>query len=263
MKSQSIKHRIQEELDKRKLINSSYSLRALARDLNINHSLLSRIIASKIQMTPKIFERISGPLKLTEEEVSRYKKEISERKKTQSKERVVVSNFRSLKIEEFKIIQDWYNFAILELVNLEDFEPTGEWISNKLSIDRDEAQMALDRLISLDLLQKNNKGRYIKVTSHVSVMTPEFTAKAMKERQKAVLTKAIVAMEKLPIEIRDNSSITLSLDSDLLPEIKEKIKKMRRSLANYITQKSKKRDHVYELSVSFFPWTIDEQHINE
>ncbi len=263
MTTQTIKERIQDELEKRKMANSSYSLRALARDLNINHSLLSRIIASKIQMTPKIFDRIAGPLKLTDDETILFKQEINQRKKTQSKERIIASNFRQLKLEEFKIIQDWYNFAILELVNLESFEPSGDWIAKKLNITREEAQMALDRLITLKLIEKNSKGRFIKVTSHISVMTPEFTTIAMKGRQKAVLSKAMVALENLPIEIRDHSSITLSLDSDLLPEIKEKIKKMRRSLANYITQKSKKRDHVYELSVSFFPWTSHEGEINE
>lgn len=255
MTTLTIKQRIQEELKKRKVNNSSYSLRALARDLNINHSLLSRIIASKIQMTPKIFDRVAGPLKLTKEEIEQFQKEIKQRKKTQSKERIITSNFRQLKIEEFKIIQDGYNFAILELVNLEGFEPTGEWISNKLNINEQEAQMAIERLLTLNLIEKNSKGKYCKVSSYVSVMTPEYTALAMKKRQVDVLKKAIHSLENLPIEKRDNSSITLSIDSDMLPEIKEKIKKMRRSLANNITQKSKKRDHVYELVIALFPWT--------
>lgn len=257
----TIRQRIQAELDKRKLQNSSYSLRALARDLNLNHSLLSRIIASKIQMTPKIFERIAEPLKLTPEELLLFQNEIKQRKKVQSKERIVSANFRTLEIEEFKVVQDWYNFAILEIVKLDGFQPTPEWISTKLNISIDEASLALERLVTLKLLQKSANGTYTKVSSHVSVMNPTFTAVAMKERQKAVLQKAIHALENLPIHLRDNSSMTLSIDSSMLPEIKEKIKKMRRSLANNITDKSKKRDQVYELSISFFPWTTsDEQH---
>jgi uncharacterized protein (TIGR02147 family) len=259
----TIRERIQAELDKRKLQNSSYSLRALARDLNLNHSLLSRIIASKIQMTPKIFERIAEPLKLTQEELLLFQNEIKQRKNVQSKEKVVTANFRTLEIEEFKIVQDWYNFAILEMVKLDGFQPTPEWISKKLNISVDEASLALERLVTLKLLQKKSNGTYEKVSSHLSVMHPGFTAASMKERQKAVLFKAIHALENLPIDLRDNSSMTLSIDSSMLPEIKEKIKKMRRSLANNITDKSKKRDQVYELSISFFPWTTtDEQTIN-
>lgn len=259
----TIRQRIQAELDKRKLQNSSYSLRALARDLNLNHSLLSRIIASKIQMTPKIFERIAEPLKLTPEELTLFKNEIKNRKKIQSKEKIVTENFRTLEIEEFKIVQDWYNFAILEIVKLDGFESNPEWISKKLNISAEEASLALERLVTLKLLQKKSNGAYAKVSTHLSVMNPGFTASAMKERQKAVLFKAIHALENLPINLRDNSSMTLSIDSSMLPEIKEKIKKMRRSLANNITDKSKKRDQVYELSISFFPWTTsDEQIIN-
>lgn len=255
---ESIKTRIQDELLKRRLINSSYSLRALARDLEINHSLLSRIISSKIQMTPKIFDRISGPLKLSTEEMSFYKNEITERKLLQSEEKVAPSSFRQLTSEEFKAIQDWYNFAILELVNLDDFVATEAWISKKLNISENEAKMALERLLAMNLLSKSSKGVYAKVSGQLTVMTPSYTSAPMKNRQKIILLKAIEALETLPIEKRDNSSLTLCIDSALLPEIKEKIKKMRRSLANYIVQKSKNKDHVYELSIAFFPWTHDD-----
>lgn len=255
METTTIRQRIQAELDKRKEQNSSYSLRALARDLDLDHSLLSRIITSKIQMTPKIFERIAGPLKLTSDELLLFQNEIKQRKTLQSKEKVVTENFRSLRIEEFQLIQNWYNFAILEMVKLDDFEPTAEWISKKLNISTDEAALAIERLVTLKLLQKESTGSYSKTSTYVSVMSPDFTAQALKERQKEVLSKAINALENLPIHLRDNSSMTLSIDSSMLPEIKEKIKKMRRGLANNITKQSKKRDQVYELSISFFPWT--------
>ncbi len=259
----TIRQRLQSELEKRKLQNSSYSLRALARDLELDHSLLSRIITSKIQMTPKIFKRIAGHLNLTPEEFLFYQDEIKQRKKIQSKEKVVTAQFRSLGIEEFKMIQNWYNFAILELVRLDGFEPNAEWISKKLNISVDEAGLAIERLLALNLLKNNQNGSYSKVSPNISVMNPEFTAQAMRERQKEVLEKAIHSLETLPIHLRDNSSMTLSIDSSMLPEIKENIKKMRRSLANNITKKSKKRDQVYELSISFFPWTtIDEKIAN-
>lgn len=257
----TIRQRIQAELDKRKLQNSSYSLRALARDLDLNHSLLSRIITSKIQMTPKIMERISKPLNLTPEEILHFQNEVKQRKKIQSKEKIVTANFRSLEIEEFKMIQEWYNFAILEMVKLDNFTADPEWISKKLNISIDEASLAIERLLSLKLLQKESNGTYTKVSSHVSIMNPEFTAQAMKERQKAVLNKAIHALENLPIHMRDNSCMTLTIDSSMLPEIKEKIKKMRRSLANNIAGNSKKKDQVYELSISFFPWTKSDETI--
>lgn len=258
----TIKDKIQSEFYKRKKLNNSYSLRALARDLEINHSLLSRIISSKIQMTPKIFERITGPLKLSPDEIDLYKKEIDLRKALQSKEKVAASSFRQLSIEEFQTIQEWYNLAVLELVNLDNFQPDNQWISKKLKITESEAALALERLISLGLLHKKETGEYQKVSAQLSVMNPAFTSLTMKTRQKSSLLRAIEALETLPIQTRDNSSLTLCIDSALLPEIKEKIKKMRRSLANYIVQKSKKKDHVYELTVAFFPWTYYDEDIS-
>ena len=62
-------------------------------------------------------------------------------------------------IEIFKIIGDWYHCAILELTYLSDFKAEPNWIAKKLGIGYLEAKLALERLISLGLLVKEN-GNY-------------------------------------------------------------------------------------------------------
>lgn len=56
------------------------------------------------------------------------------------------------------------------------------------------------------------------------------------------------------IQDRDQSAVTIAMDTDLLPEVKEKIQKFRRSLANFIDKKSKNKKRVYEMTISLFPW---------
>lgn len=253
--AQSFVKKINSEFQRRKAINASYSLRAYAKHMGVSVSILSRIMNGKIPMSLKLLQRLSIPLSISLEEYEYYEAEISSRKATQSSERVIETSQRQLELDEFKIIQDWYNFAILEMVNLHDFQPCEKWIAKKLSISEEDAFLALERLVRLELLVQNANGSFKKSTSFVSIIQMNFSTVAMRNRQKQVLKRAIDAMDLVDFAKRDQSAITLSLDSSLLPEIKTKIKKMRRSLANYIVKNSKKRDQVYELSMSFFPWS--------
>lgn len=247
--------RIRSEFERRQLVNPNYSLRGFAKHMGVNVSVLSRIMNNKMPMTLKLLNRMAVALSLSPEDFEIYEGQISSRKSIQSVEQVLESSQRQLEVDEFKVIQDWYNFVILELVKLHDFQPSEKWVSKKLSITEEEALLALERLVRLELLVQNEDGSFMKSATFVSIIQLNFSTVAMRNRQKQVLQRAINVMDEIDFSKRDQSAITISLDSTLLPEIKTKIKKMRRSLANYISKNSKKRDQVYELSVSFFPWS--------
>lgn len=252
---QAIIKKIKEEFERRQSVNPYYSLRGFARQLGVSVSLLSRVMNGKMPMTSNILKRLAVPLSLSPDEFEEYEVEINKRKNLQSSEKIWGLQSRQLGLEEFHLIQDWYNFAVLELVNLPDFHACEKWIAQKLRISQEDALMALERLVRLELIIQTENGKFEKANNYVSIMSSEFTTVAMKKRQKQVLQKAIDVIDMVDINFRDQSSITISLDSSMIPEIKQKIKAMRRSLANYISNNSKNKDKVYELSISFFPWS--------
>lgn len=159
-----------------------------------------------------------------------------------------------LQVEEIKIIQDWYHYVILELTNLKDFEPSAKWISKRLSISEIEAQLALERLVKLNLLIQKENGEYTAMPGPISEFQQNFTSVALRLRQKQVLLRAIEAMDLYGFQDRDQSAVTIAMDTSLIPEVKDKIQKFRRSLANFIDKKSKNKTRVYEISISLFPW---------
>ena len=242
------------EFERRKKINPRYSLRAFAQHLNIQASLLSRILRGKIPLTEKALNRFCEPLNIGQSEYKSFSREIREEKTSrgQKKSDEVI---REIKLDEFKFIQDWYHFVILELTTLPGFQPDPEWISKKINITKSEAQMALKRLIDIGELEINAHGELVSAHKTSTLLEQGLTNAAFKRRQKQVLQKASEAMDLIPIELRDQSAITIPVDQELMPEIKERIKKFRRSLATYIEKNNKNADSVYELSVSFFPWT--------
>lgn len=246
--------RLNSELKRRQSINSRYSMRAYAKSLGLDVSMLSRILANKTPVTQKLLARIAVPLSLTPSEYHAFEMEILQRKKTQNKTNPIELAFHRLQTEEFEIIQDWYNYVILELTYLPSFQPNEKWIAQKLSISEEVARAALERLIKLKLLVQNESGDYIAATTHTTSIQEEFTTIAMRMRQKQVLQRAIDSIDLVELSERDQSAVTMAMDPALIPEVKEKIKAFRRSLANYIDKKSKNKERVYELSISLFPW---------
>ncbi len=249
-----IVQRLNSELQRRQSINSRYSMRAYAKSLGLDVSMLSRILANKTPVTQKLLARIAVPLSLTPTEYHAFELEILQRKKNQVKTNPIEQAFHRLQTEEFEIIQDWYNFVILELTYLPNFQLDEHWIAKKLSISEDKAKAALERLLKLQLIIKNDKGQYVAATTHTSAIQDDFTTIAMRIRQKQVLQKAIDSIDLVEITERDQSAVTMAMDPALIPEVKEKIKSFRRSLANYIEKKSKNKERVYEISISLFPW---------
>lgn len=255
----NIINKINSEFERRKNINPRYSLRAYAKSLNLDVSVLSRILANKSPISPKILTKLAVPLAITPEEFNKIEDEILQNKK--SRRAIPPENLaiQQLQAEEFKIIQDWYNYVILELTNLKDFEPSADWISKKLSISESDAQLALERLVKLNLLVQGEDGNFQASATFTTGIQESFTTIAMRMRQKQVLQRAIEAIDLIDLKDRDQSAVTIALDTTLIPEVKEKIKKFRRSLANYIYKKSKNKNRVYEISISLFPWDNEEQ----
>lgn len=245
------------ELVRRQSANSSYSLRAFARDLEIEPSLLSKILRKKVPVTLKMLDRLAPSVGLVEPELISYREYV--------KSSDGIKHFDTMKDikvhhEEFKLIQNWYNITIVELTLLADFEPEASWIATKLGISADEAKLAVERLISLGFLLKTEDGKLIKSgngTSGLRIISDDYASyiAALRQSISQFGDKAMQAMHDIPNSLRANMTLTVAIDSTLVADAKKKITQFTRTLADELEMKSEKKDHVYELMVSFFPLT--------
>jgi uncharacterized protein (TIGR02147 family) len=238
---------LQHELIRRCQANPQYSLRAFARFLDIEPSFLSKLISGKKKITRKTVEKLSGPLGLNPEEKIKFSKVFSQESE--------VAQFKNLALDHFQVIADWYHYAILELVSTKGFKLDNHWIAKRLGISVNEANAAIERLIRLEFLEKNKKGQWVNKSGHNTTVGNEFTAVAFRKLQKQVLMMGVDALENISFEKRDQSSMTMAVDSKLLPFVKEHIKTFRRQLAAEIRKKSKNKNSVYQLGISFYPLT--------
>lgn len=219
--------------------NESYSLRAFARDLNVEASALSKIIRGERALSPQMFDRFCSSLNLSPKEQADF---------IETDE----AEFQQITEDCFKVIADWYHYAILELTHLQSFKADEKWICEKLGITKTETRKAIERLKRLNLLKVDENGKWIDTGENLSTVSVKHTNQAYKNLQTGVLEKAILALNEIPFDQRDQSSMTLAFSKSEMPKAKELLKKYRRQFVNQM-EDYETADQVYHLSFSLYP----------
>ena len=158
----SISEYLRAELERRKALLKTYSLRSFAKDLEISPSRLSEVLSARQGLSAKFAEKISAKLKLTPKEAQFWLDLILAENSNNEKVREFaairmsearMNNDRSqLKADQQQIVSNWFFIAILEMTSLHDFQPNVNWISERLGMNADQVQIAIDKLFSLGLM---------------------------------------------------------------------------------------------------------------
>lgn len=245
---------LQDELLKRCRNNSSYSLRSFARSIQINPSSLSRILRGQRAISETIKEKLGCRLGLSPVELTQFKTTPVKRDSNYTSVSNSTMDFNQLSLDVFSVISDWYHYAILELTYLHHFKSDPKWIARTLGITVSEVHVAKERLTRLGILKITKKGTWVNHSGNHTNISEDMKASAYRKLQKQVLEMAIKALEEVPIEQRDQSSLTVAIHTKRLPAAIERITQFRREFNSFLEQDSK-RDHVYQLGISFYPVT--------
>ena len=254
---------LNEEFEKRKDLNSSYSLRAFARDLGISAPRLSQVLNQKHGLSLDAATKIAEKLKLDSESkqwfcdsvgsihARGFNQRVNFKEKINQYKRVATS-YSELQLEYFKVISDWYHFAILELTSLQDFKNDSKWIASTLEISEEEVLSAIERMKNLDLIREEN-GKLVDVFKFLA--TPgDIPSLSLKKFNAQLMKKAMGAIYEQDVFNREISNNIFSINKDQLPEFKEHIRKFRRELDGQAAS-IKEKNAVYCLGIQFFELT--------
>lgn len=234
--SEQMRSVLKREFARRCRKNSRYSIRAFARSLALAPSALSEMMSGKRPITRKTETHLKAVLGRHEADAP-------------------ATAYKSIAVDEFALIADWYHDALLELVRLPDFKDEAAWIAKRLKISVVEAELARERLLRLGLLEQNAEGKLVDGTSGITTsLHPGQTSLAARTRQKQLLKKAYHAVDRTPLELRDNSAITLALAKQDLPLARQLISEFRRRF-DELVQSAKDFDEVYQLVIALYPLT--------
>lgn len=250
---------LKEELDFRMNENSSYSLRAYARDLEISPSQLSEILKGKSGLSSKKSILIAHKIGMSKEESLLFKALVevehgrSERIVNLAKEFIKNYNhsdsFKSLSLDGFKLISEWYYFGILSTMELDSYDGTSIFISNHLNLEISLVEDCIKRLLKLDIIDLKN-GKFLP-TGEMFTTTHNIQSSGLKKFHKGHISKSLKAIDDVPVELRDITSMTMAIDKEKISDAKIIIKKFRRELCEFL--ESDRKTDVYNLNIQFIP----------
>lgn len=167
------------------------------------------------------------------------------------------------KSKQFEMLQDhyqycthWHYVAIRELVGLMSFQEDTTWIANQLrgKITRKQAQDALDCLIRMEFVRRDESGKLVQSEPLVKYPGGSFNEVYHKFHLE-MIERAKESLENDPYVERNASGVTLSCDYSKLPEIKKAINAFRDELCLKFGVGSENPDTVFQVNVQFFQLT--------
>lgn len=253
---------LQEEFNKRRSKNPSYSLRSFADYLKLPPGRLSQILSNKRDLTPNLGVKISDRLGFDPLTKQKFLQCIKTQKEKKSATKIANKinlqqehddDYQSLDMDKFYLIADRYHFALLSLIQTDDFKNDTKWISKRLNLSVIQVRSALERLQRLNLIKKDEN--QLKLTSTKGLTTShDISSTALRKSHHQALEKAKISLDQDPVDTRDFTSITMAIDPEKLSIAKEMIKSFRRKLCKFL--ESENRKEVYDLNIQLLPVTI-------
>jgi uncharacterized protein (TIGR02147 family) len=248
METQNVTELLKKEFIHRCQKNESYSLRAYARYLNVDHSLLAKILRGQKLLSKKMAYEVGGKLGLSSSKVQELF-EVSKK----------VHESQMIQEDVFILISDWLHFALLELLKTEGFKYSPKAVARKLGITALEASAVFERLERLGFVDVQEDQSIKLKKPNNNWFNYQGTTEARKILQKELLAKSIEAVDQVEFGKRANSSLTIAIDPKDLPKLKKHIQHFIDE-TDAFSEKTPKKKEVYQLCVSLFPLTQDLTH---
>ncbi|MBS1971265.1 MAG: DUF4423 domain-containing protein [Bdellovibrionales bacterium] len=243
----TIKNLLLQELTRRQTRNSSYSLRAFARDLGIGATTLSDVLADKRSLSKTNLGKVMEKLLVSPVEKEKlwndYKDNVNRPRELDDK--------TVLEEDVFRLIADWHYVAVLNLANIKNNQARPEWIAERLGIKVEEAEDAIERLQRLKLVRKAH-GRLVQ-TGRDLATTTDIPSAAIRKHHSQNLRLAEEALHNVPVDFREFSSVTVAANLEKLSAVKQILLKTRKKINDLL--ETGEPSEVYTLSFQLFPLT--------
>ena len=176
MASSQFLGKLKEEFEERQRKNSRYSLRAFAVFLGADHSTLSQILRGKRHIPAVQLRRWGKKLGMIEEEIAAYvaTQHVPEISTTRRQEQL-----RHWTAEAMAILADRSHWQILYLVRSREFKPDCRWIAGRIGTSVDEVNVALSRLLRLQMLEMGRPEKWKDLTGCGQRTEAEFQKQAL------------------------------------------------------------------------------------
>ena len=158
---------------------------------------------------------------------------------------------------QYRYYGRWYCVPVRELVGRDDFREDPEWIGRQLrpAITAEEATEAIDTLLALQLLRRDERGRLVQ---HEALVTtgPELRTLSLRRFHQQMLALASDAMDDVPVDEREVGGVTVRLTAHQVRHLKRRMWEIRQEVLQLEGEDtSDEPEAVYHLALQLFPLT--------
>lgn len=218
-----------------------YSQRAMAKRLGLSSGALSEILKRKRKISPKLAERLAEKMQLSP----------AERRAVGLRVESKLESEFELSSDSFHLISDWWHFAILNLTQVEGFKSDPLWIAGRLGLPKSKINSAIDLLKRSGLLIQLPNGNLKR--THSRLRTSDNIRNLAIQKAHRLDLELIDRSLNLPVNTRDLTSVTMTIDPEMLPRLREIIRKFEDELTE--EAESVRGKEVYRLAIHLFPLT--------
>jgi uncharacterized protein (TIGR02147 family) len=159
-----------------------------------------------------------------------------------------------LDLDTFQLLSAWHHYAILELIHLRDFKTDSRWIASTLGIAVEDVNIALQRLLRLELLEMAARDRWIDKSGDAEFDSGELTEQASDLINQEILELTADAITRIPGQHRIHRQMVLAVDSKKLPRLQALADEFIQDLRALVSE-SDAKDDVYQVAIALFPVT--------
>jgi biotin operon repressor len=244
-------------LQKKKKAHPGFSIRSLARDLQVSPSFLSRIFSSQKAVPYGLLLKLKKPLGIEDEVfqtvLDQYSGPISS--PLPSAEQSPLENWDFAESSSFSILRQWFYLPILECTTLKGYDGSLKKIAKKLGLSETVVEIAVREMVALGLMVEKD-GQYIKSKSKLRWSTST-TKSEVRNFHHQMMTKAQELLRFNNTEEdyskRLITGITLSVSPSKINRAKKMLSDALHNIANELGQDE--GSEVYHLAGQLIPLT--------
>lgn len=240
------------------------SYRSFARSAGLGApNYLKLVIDGKRNLSSSMAQRFAAACKLNAEATEYFKLLVAFNQASNDEERNALhvqmtrfARFRStqrLDLAEKEYYSSWYIPVVRELIACSGFVDEPAWIASNLMppISEKEAQRALEVLMSLGLVERDERGLLVQSSRAVTTGV-QASGLYIRNYHAEAMQRAVSAMQNVPAEERYISALTLSASASTLADVRRRVIEFRQELAA-LCDADPAPNQVIQLNLQLFP----------
>jgi uncharacterized protein (TIGR02147 family) len=254
---------LKEHFDEIRKEKSWFSYRLIAQKLKIDAGQLVKILQGQRHISERLIPDFVAFLGLKPREAEFFSCLVRFNKaKTGGETRLYFDKLMelkdlilpSVKPDQARFYHKWYYTVIRILLEMYSFDGDYKKLGQLLtpSISETEVREAIDLLIELELISKDKSGN-LRPTERFISGGGNWKMLAVRHFQQQTIQLSERSLINDPPDLRDISSVTISIPKNVLPEFKAMIAEFRKTILRKVMENDAASDTVYQLNLQLIP----------